>query len=123
MPAKANYDCDDTLATIYPGANDARGDGFDSDCDGLDGEDQDGDGYASIQSGGFDCDDVNADNLSRDPDRVGDGIDRNCDGHDGMDLTVMVSRLKFPAVPTVMTSAVMYFPIPGMRFGARMCRL
>ena len=29
-------DCDDTDASIYPGATDAHGDGVDSDCDGQD---------------------------------------------------------------------------------------
>ncbi len=38
-------DCGPAEATIYPGAADAYGDGVDSNCDGLDGIDSDGDGY------------------------------------------------------------------------------
>ena len=36
---------------------DIVGDGIDQNCDGLDGTDVDGDGFASVASGGDDCDD------------------------------------------------------------------
>jgi formylglycine-generating enzyme required for sulfatase activity len=50
-------DCNDGIATTYPGAADGYGDGVDSNCDGVDGVDADGDGY-SVPAG--DCDDSNA---------------------------------------------------------------
>ena len=36
---------------------DIAGDGFDQNCDGVDGQDSDGDGEASLATGGIDCDD------------------------------------------------------------------
>jgi hypothetical protein len=51
-------DCDDSDATVYPGADDVVGDGVDQNCDGLDGVDSDADGHASQESGGLDCDDA-----------------------------------------------------------------
>lgn len=49
----------DTEGTCDPSADDQVGDGLDQNCDGLDGVDADGDGYASVASGGDDCDDGN----------------------------------------------------------------
>jgi len=53
-------DCDDSDATIYPGAEDTWYDGVDSDCDGGSDYDADGDGYLSDAYGGTDCDDEDA---------------------------------------------------------------
>ena len=50
-------DCNDQDNTIYPGATDTVGDDVDQNCDQLDGVDGDGDGVASVASGGDDCDD------------------------------------------------------------------
>jgi hypothetical protein len=51
-------DCDDHDATVNPLAND-RGDSFrDLDCDGVQGQDDDHDGVASVGTGGADCDDA-----------------------------------------------------------------
>ncbi len=78
-------DCDDESPLIAPGRNDQVGDAVDQNCDGLDGVDGDGDGFASTASGGTDCVDLDS---ARNPgvvDRVGDGIDQNCDGADGVD--------------------------------------
>ncbi len=50
-------DCDDSSALISPEATDIVGDDLDLNCDGVDGVDADGDGYASVASGGTDCDD------------------------------------------------------------------
>ncbi len=78
-------DCDDESTLIAPGRNDQVGDGVDQNCDGLDGVDEDGDGFASTASGGTDCVDLDS---ARNPgvvDDVGDSIDQNCDGIDGVD--------------------------------------
>jgi len=72
-------DCDDGDASIYPGAPDMVGDGVDQSCDGIDGIDDDGDGFASEASGGDDCNDdepsVNPNGFDWD-----DGLDNDCDG-------------------------------------------
>jgi len=58
-PTTGNVDCNDTVASINPGATELC-DGLDTDCDGTDPrpEDRDGDGYTAIGfsgcSGGFD---------------------------------------------------------------------
>ncbi len=53
----AGEDCNDYDASVYPGAADTYGDGADQNCDGVDGVDSDGDGWASSAGGGPDCDD------------------------------------------------------------------
>ncbi len=53
-------DCDDTISSINPMATDIAGDDIDQNCDGVDGTDFDGDGVASVVSGGTDCDDANS---------------------------------------------------------------
>ena len=65
-------DCDDSDNTINPQAGDGVGDGIDQNCDGVDGTDEDGDGWASDWSGGDDCDDENP-GLNHD-DQDGDGV-------------------------------------------------
>ena len=78
-------DCNDARAEIHPGAEDAWYDGIDSNCDGADDFDQDGDGYANKASGGADCDDLDP---GRNPDVAEiwyDGVDQNCDGADDYD--------------------------------------
>ena len=54
-------DCDDSSASIYPGATEVCGDGIDSDCDGYGGpeDDEDGDGFTFLEEqelGRDDCD-------------------------------------------------------------------
>ncbi|TMI79633.1 MAG: T9SS type A sorting domain-containing protein, partial [Bacteroidetes bacterium] len=92
-------DCDDTKASVHPGATEIPDDGIDQDCDGYDlktwYQDQDGDGYgnpsvhqtANAQplryvSDHTDCDDTKASinpGVQEIPD---DGIDQDCDGYD-----------------------------------------
>ena len=51
-------DCDAQNAAINASATDTVGDDIDQNCDGIDGTDGDGDGIASVASGGTDCDDA-----------------------------------------------------------------
>ena len=53
-------DCNDLVASVNPSASDVLGDDIDQNCDGVDGVDADGDGVASLSSGGTDCDDADA---------------------------------------------------------------
>ena len=86
-----NDDPSDPLASLtFPGAEDLVGNGADTDCDGADGVDDDGDGVPSPASGGDDCNDDPLDPIAADtwpgaPDTVGDGVDQGCDGVDGVD--------------------------------------
>ena len=72
-------DCDDNDSSVGPLAEDAVGDGIDNNCDGIDGVDDDLDGYASLATGGDDCDDLNAE-VHVDSIEVCDDIDNDCDG-------------------------------------------
>ena len=87
-------DCDDTDPAVSPSATDVVGDGIDQNCDGVDGTDADGDGYASEASGGDDCDDTDA---SISPDAgildLTDGVDQNCDGYDGLAATYKAAEI------------------------------
>jgi len=96
----ASGDCDDAVATTYPGATEAVGDDVDSDCDG--GEvcyvDADGDawriedtvvstdadcsdaGEARATADVGDCDDTNPAANPDVTERVDDGVDGDCDG-------------------------------------------
>ncbi len=58
-------------------------DGIDQNCDGVDGLDEDQDGYASRTTGGEDCNDDAPLVYSGAPDALGDGIDQDCGGNDG----------------------------------------
>ena len=73
-------DCDDALASSNPMATDIVGDGFDQNCDGIDGTDVDGDGYASTISGGLDCNDQDQ-YINPDAQEICSGIDEDCDGY------------------------------------------
>jgi hypothetical protein len=71
-------DCDDLDDHVNPGATDAWYDGVDSDCDGADDYDQDGDGYSSDEHGGDDCDDTDPDRNPGQEEIPDDGQDNNC---------------------------------------------
>jgi len=90
-------DCDDSDASVNPGATDLVADGVDSDCDGFEAcyEDLDGDSFGStstISSPRADCSGSGESLLSTDCDdadpgvypgaseQVGDGVDSDCDG-------------------------------------------
>jgi len=93
--ASGGGDCADDVAnplatTTFPGADDPFGDGEDTNCDGADGIDADGDTVASLASGGADCNDDPSDPAAAAshpgaPDSWGDGVDQDCDGADGVD--------------------------------------
>jgi len=74
-----NGDCNDGNGAINPLATDVVGDGVDQNCDGIDGTDGDGDGYAADWSSGDDCDDADATIYPGAPDPC-DGIDQDCAG-------------------------------------------
>ena len=84
-------DCDDTDARFFPGAPDDWYDGRDTNCDGADDFDQDGDGFQTIvinddpENGGGDCQDANADMFPGAADGWYDGVDTDCDGSDDFD--------------------------------------
>ncbi len=70
-------DCEPEDPDAYPGAPDWFGDDIDQDCDGIDGVDLDGDGFATDALGGSDCNDTNS--LITPEDRDGDGVG-GCEG-------------------------------------------
>lgn len=79
-------DCDDTNASIYPGATEVPNDGIDQDCDGLDlVEDQDGDGDGVTINNG-DCNDTDPTIYPGATEIPDDGIDQDCNGSDLTDV-------------------------------------
>ena len=83
-------DCAPDDPAIRPGALDPYGDGVDSNCDGADGDDADGDGYPFLsgQPEWTHVADCNDNDPTIHPDAIdpaGDGIDADCDGSDGTD--------------------------------------
>ena len=78
-------DCAPSDPERFPGQDDPVGDGIDSNCDGLDGIDADGDGFAAALSGGIDCNDSDPDIYPGALDPVDESEDSDCDGHEGTD--------------------------------------
>jgi len=97
----SDKDCDDSAASVYPGAKEILSDGIDQDCDGGDTIgttyylDSDSDGYGddaktmlalSLPEGyasrGKDCDDENSKINPEAEEVLNDGVDQDCDGAD-----------------------------------------
>ena len=79
----AGEDCDDTVASIRPDGTDGYGNGVDENCDGIDGIDDDRDGFAAAP--GPDCDDELASTYPGAPDTWYDGTDADCAGNSDYD--------------------------------------
>lgn len=107
-------DCDDTNASIYPGAPEICGDGIDQDCSGGDlscsGDDSDDDSDGFTENQG-DCNDTDPYINPGAIDIPGDGIDQDCfdgDKEIGSELTcvspsnVPVNASRKPAPPLIM---------------------
>ena len=75
-----DLDCDDTDATVNPGAAEVWYNGIDNDCDGLSDYDADYDGYDYDAYGGDDCDDADASINPGASETWYDGVDADCDG-------------------------------------------
>ncbi len=73
-------DCDDADPAVNPGAREIWYDGHDSNCDGADDFDPDGDGYGSDDFGGLDCDDADDTVYPGALEAWYDGVDNDCDG-------------------------------------------
>jgi len=78
-PSANGGDCQDNNAEMYPGADDEWYDGLDSDCDGSNDWDQDGDGFDALIGGGDDCDDLDA-TINPDNSEKLNGADDDCNG-------------------------------------------
>lgn len=76
-------DCDDQDYFVRPGAQEARCNGVDEDCDGIDAcpEDADDDGVAAD----VDCDDDDASRSPHAHEALCNGVDENCNGYDDCD--------------------------------------
>ena len=79
-PDDGGGDCQDANPDMYPGAVDVWYDGEDTNCDGADDFDQDGDDFGSAEYGaGSDCDDTNPD-VNREGTEVFNNLDDDCNG-------------------------------------------
>ncbi len=88
-------DCQDANPNMYPGAPDAWYDGVDSDCDGRDDYDQDGDGSRSLAEGrGTDCNDFDA-SVNTSSVETLNGQDDNCDEKIDNDVAAWNSDLLY----------------------------
>jgi hypothetical protein len=78
--AASEGDCNDADPAVSPDAGtDDPSDAIDTDCDGFDERDQDGDGFEGAANGGPDCDDADA-TIKPGSREVCDGVDEDCDG-------------------------------------------
>jgi len=87
-PLNHGGDCNDINPDVNPGAVDNWYDGYDTNCDFANDNDQDHDGYSSSEhvAGGTDCDDLDPE-INSEGIEVYDGKDNDCDGD--VDFQVM----------------------------------
>jgi hypothetical protein len=99
-PGSGGGDCNDTNASVFPGAADAWYDGVDTDCDGSDDWDQDGDGERTTYNNrGDDCDDTNP-AVHPDAQERFDGADNDCDGSTDLEMDGTVADVTLTGVST-----------------------
>ena len=72
-------DCAPEDPLIYPGATEVLNNDVDENCDGVDGNDRDGDGYAADSGSELDCDDTNASIHPGATEICDNGLDDDCD--------------------------------------------
>jgi hypothetical protein len=90
-------DCNDRDTSFHPGAEDTPYDNRDSNCDGADDWDYDGDGYESLAYGrGSDCDDFDA-RVNKNGIENLDGKDDDCDGYVDNDALAEGSKYIYDA--------------------------
>ncbi|MBW2703345.1 MAG: hypothetical protein JRF33_21210, partial [Deltaproteobacteria bacterium] len=112
VECEGGTDCDDSDASVHPGAEDICEDGIDQNCDGIDpscicNTDADGDGYISTDCpGGTDCDDTDPTVHPGAYDWCGDGIDQDCNGWDPTCRGGSGTRASDPAIFLVATKGM-----------------
>ncbi len=79
-------DCDDSDAGVNPCMIEVPYDGVDQNCDGVDLNDADGDGYIAVEAGGDDCNDADIAVHPGAVETYADGIDQDCSGADWTDF-------------------------------------
>ena len=95
--ATGGTDCNDTDASINPGATETPYDGIDQNCDGSDLTDVDVDGFDStVVTGGTDCNDTDASINPGATEILGNDVDENCDGIIELNVSPSIDSITAP---------------------------